>query len=85
MIKIEIEDTEIDERSGQNDKGPWTIRSQKAYAFLPGNKYPSETSITLERGQDAYAKGAYQLDPKSIVMGAYNSLQLRPKLVPLKG
>lgn len=84
MIKVEIESSEVDERSGSNEKGPWTIRTQKAYAHLPGNKYPSETSITLDRGADAYKPGNYQLSPESIILGSYNSLQLRPKLVPLK-
>lgn len=84
MIKIEIDSDQIDERRGTNEKGDWSIRSQKAYAHLPGNKYPSETSITLDRNQEAYSKGVYTLDPSSIILGNYNSLQLRPKLKPLK-
>jgi len=88
MIKIEIENSQVDERNGVKNGKPWTIREQAAYAHVlddsgkPG-KYPVRCKIGLEDKQAPYAAGLYTFGPQSIIVGDFDKLTLaRVKLVP---
>jgi len=88
MIRIEILNSTIDERSGSKNGKNWVIREQAAYAHLLDEhgkpvKYPVACSIPLEREGSAYQPGFYMLDPRSIYVGDYRRLELgRVKLLP---
>lgn len=88
MIKIEVESSTVDERSGVKNGKPWTIREQGAYAHIldefgkPG-KYPVRCRLGLEDKAPAYQPGMYTFDARAIIVGDFDRLGLgRVKLVP---
>ena len=86
MIKIEIDNTDVDIFSGNSkrDGKPFSIRKQRAWAHLSGDKYPSGIEIVLEEGQAPYQPGAYMLAPESVFVGRFGRLEIgRIKLNPL--
>jgi len=90
MIKIEVDSTTVDERSGVKNGKPWTIREQAAYAHVLGDdgkagKYPVRCRLSLEDKQAAYAPGMYTFDARAVIVGDFDRLGLgRVKLVPFK-
>lgn len=75
-MKIEVESGEVREVKGENAKGPWSIREQKAFADL-GKRYPAEIRLRLPRDQQPYAPGIYELDAeKSCFVDGYGNLKL---------
>lgn len=85
MIKIEIQSTDIDTRSGRSLRTgrDYTIRSQEAYLHT-GKAYPELIKINLDDKQAAYSPGLYTLSIESFYQGKFNSLAFKPVLVPLK-
>ena len=88
MIRIEVVNTTVDERSGNKNGKNWLIREQAAYAHLLDEfgkpmKYPVACSIPLEKEAQPYQPGFYTLDLRSIYVGDFRRLELgRVKLVP---
>lgn len=75
-MKIEIESSEVREARGENSRGPWVIREQRAFADM-GKRYPAEIRLRLPRDQQAYAPGAYELDVEgSCFVDGYGNLKL---------
>ncbi len=88
MIRIEVVNTTVDERSGNKNGKNWLIREQAGYAHLLDEfgkpmKYPVACSIPLEKDAAPYQAGFYTLDMRSIYVGDFRRLELgRVKLVP---
>jgi hypothetical protein len=88
-MKIEIESSEVREARGENSRGRWSIREQKAFADL-GKRYPAEIRLRLPKDQQAYAPGTYELDvEKSCFVDGYGNLKLgaialRPVVAPAR-
>lgn len=82
-MKIEIENTKIEERSGtSNNTGrAYTIREQQALMFKNGERFPDKIKLNLQAGQSAYQPGLYELDDKSFSVSRYGSIDIRPVLV----
>lgn len=91
MIKIEVDSTTFEERSGTTQKGkPYTIREQQAYAHVLEEtgkpaKYPVKMRVNLEDTQPPYQPGFYTLDPRCVMVGDFDRLTLgKIRLVPIK-
>ena len=84
MIKIEVQSTDIDSRSGTSARTgkPYTIRSQEMYLHT-GKAYPELVKINLGDDQQAYPKGVYTLSADSFFQGKFQSIGFRPVLIPL--
>ena len=82
-IKIEVTSSDIDVRSGRNERGDWTIREQHAYMHKGSDPYPDRIKITLDKDQQPYSPGMYELADNSFFVGKYNDLMCRPRLVPI--
>ena len=82
-IKIEVTSSDIDVRSGRNERGDWTIREQHAYMHKGSDPYPDRIKITLDKDQQPYSPGMYELADNSFFVGKYNDLMCRPRLVPM--
>ena len=84
MIKIEVQDTAIESRSGTSSRTnkPYTIRSQEMYLHT-GKTYPELVKINLGDDQQPYPKGVYTLSSDSFFQGKFQSIGFRPVLVPL--
>ena len=65
MLKVKVKIyNEVTERSGENDKGPWSIREQSAQ-IDGGTSMPSQPfSIRLDKNQVPYAAGDYNAELK---------------------
>ena len=90
MIKIEVKDREVTERKFTTKDGrPMHFREQTAWAFLVDeygkpHPYPSRINLSLGDDQQPYDLGAYTIDPGSLFVNRYSSLQLgRLNLRPL--
>ncbi len=83
-ILIEIENTQIVERSGVSErtKKPYTIREQQALMFREGERYPERIKISLDEGASPYKPGRYTLHPSSFSVSRFGAMQVRPLLVP---
>lgn len=82
-MKIEIANSQVITRNFTSKQGkPVTIYEQSAYIFLPNEKYPRPLKLTLDN-PSGYAPGMYQLDPSSFYTDKYDSLAVRPILVPV--
>ena len=87
MIRIEVVNTTVDERSGNKNGKNWLIREQAGYAHLLDDhskplKYPVACSIPLEKDAPPYQPGFYTLDLRSVYVGDFRRLELgRVKLV----
>ena len=88
MIRIEVVNTTVDERSGNKNGKNWVIREQAAYAHLLDDqgkptKYPVACTLPLEREAQPYQPGFYTLDARSIYVGDFRRLELgRVRLLP---
>lgn len=67
---IEVMSDKVDERSGRNERGFWSIRRQEVYVNT-GKQYPEAFEITLEDGQAPYKPGKYILGLGSFQRGKY--------------
>lgn len=84
-IVIEVVSTHVETRSGTSKQGrAYTINEQEAYLHN-GNAYPVKIKINLENGQPAYQPGNYNLHPSSFYADRYNSIAIRPLLIPRPG
>lgn len=84
-LKIEIESSAVEERSGTIKNGDrkgeaWRIRSQTGWLYN-GSKYPVEISIPLRDDQGAYGPGDYTIAPESFESGEFHRLQFARQLV----
>jgi hypothetical protein len=87
MLKIEVKDTEINDRSGNKNGRPWQIRTQMAYAHIKNRNgtdapFPEKIQINLDNGnanrapQPPYAVGVYYLADSSIYVGDFAALSI---------
>lgn len=88
-IKIVVESLNVNERNGNNERGPWSIREQEMWAHLVDREgkaqpHPSRITIKLDKDQPAYAVGEYTLAPQSFYSGKFASLMFVPRLLPIK-
>lgn len=89
MLKIQIETTVVDTKSGTSAKTgkPYSIREQEAWAFLHSrdgqpNKHPTKIKITLDDDQQPYPLGNYVLDLASLYPDRFGQLCIRTRLLP---
>ncbi len=75
MIRVLIEDEQINSRSGNKDGAVWTRREQSAY-IGNGHAHPARFVINLRDNEKPYPPGTYYLSPKSFVIGQYNDLNI---------
>lgn len=92
MLKIEIQNTQVRERSGTSPRTgkQYNIREQEGYAHLfdrtgRPNAYPVRIVLTLDADQPAYPVGDYQIGPESIHINRFDQLVISPKLHRLPG
>lgn len=91
-IRIQITSTALRDREvTQRATGRvFHFKEQTAWAYTHDaqgnpNPHPEKIVITLPRDRtDAYPEGDYTLHPASFYVGAYGSLGLSPRLVPVK-
>lgn len=91
MIKIEIESTQVNVKSGQSAKTGknYSIREQEAWAYLTDSdgktqKHPTAMKITLEDNQAPFSVGAYVLQSSSIYVADFGRLSIgRVRLAPI--
>lgn len=83
MLKVEIKSAEVSERSGISEKTgkPYTIREQTGYAFIEGEAYPVKIKLPLDRDQQPFGKGYYQLAGSCFYVSKYGRLELSKTLV----
>ena len=90
MIRIEVVNASVDERSGNKNGKNWVIREQAGYAHLLDDqgkpmKYPVACTLPLEKDAPPYQPGFYMLDARSIYVGDFRRLELgRVRLIPEK-
>lgn len=80
-LKIEIEYGDFQSRTIRAPKGDFTVREQKGWASLAGEKYPREVTLQLPDGQGAYAPGVYEIGDASIYVDRYGAIGLRKALI----
>lgn len=88
MLKIDIVDVSVNERSGTNERGAWHSREQTAWVHLfersgQPQPHPQRLVIRLDDGQPPYPVGKYELSPQSFYLGDFASLRVFPRLKPL--
>jgi hypothetical protein len=91
-IRIQITSEAVENRSvTQKATGrQFQFKEQTAWAFTcdqHGNPHPhpEKITVTLPRGQETpYPVGDYTLHPASFYVGNFGSLNLSPRLVPVK-
>ncbi len=83
-IVIEIVSTQINTRNGVSSKNgkPYSINEQVAFVHKVAGEYPDRIKINLENGQPPYAPGNYDLSPQSYFVDRFDSLAVRPILIP---
>ena len=81
-LYIEITQEPLIERSGNSNGRAYHIREQLAYLHKSGQPYPDKIRVQLERDQQPYAPGGYELDESSFYPDRYGKLAVRPKLKP---
>jgi len=83
MLKLEVKSQElklvqgVSKRSGKE----YSFHTQQAYAHVAGKSYPVECTLTIDKGESAYALGMYTLAPDSYYVDKYGNLGLSPKLL----
>lgn len=91
-IRIEISSTDLRDREvTQRSTGKvFRFKEQVAWAYTTNDKgeqhpHPEKITVSLPRGrEDAYPVGDYTLHPASFYVGNYGSLEMSPRLVPVK-
>lgn len=93
VIKVTVLSSSVDERGGsfKNDAGEnveYTTRKQKAKLETAGFAYPFD--VRLDKGQQPYAEGEYELDIAAMAqvnkgvlsLSKFTVLRLTPKAPP---
>lgn len=82
---IEIEKPEVAVKSGTSARTgkPYSIREQKGYVQIPGQKYPQPIRFALDDDAQPYQAGRYNIDPSSFYVGRFEDLNLRLRLCPV--
>lgn len=87
MLKIEVKNEEINERSGSKNGRDWKIRTQEAYMHIQNRNgsaapYPEKILLNLDNGspsrapQSPYPIGVYYLSDSSIYVGDFSAPRL---------
>ena len=76
MLKVEIRDANVNERTIQTQNGPMLIRSQTGRVQLPGESETRPVQVSLQQAEEGYSPGTYMLDPASFFVGQYDRLQV---------
>lgn len=91
MIKITVAQSTVRELSGTSAKTgkAYSMRFQTGYAHTvdkDGNTppYPEKFEISLDREQQPYAPGEYQLHPSAVYIDRDGRLACSPRLTPIK-
>ena len=74
-MKIEVKSSEVESRTQQGKKGPWTSRTQRAWLHN-GKAYPTEVQIRLDDDQAGFPPGEYALSDQCFWVGDYGRLQV---------
>lgn len=87
MLKIQIETTVVDTKSGTSAKTgkPYSIREQEAWMFGYGRDgkpqpHPQKIKLTLDDDQNPYEVGTYQIDPASLYVDRFGQVAIRVRL-----
>lgn len=87
MLKIQVETTIIDTKTGTSAKTgkPYCIREQEAWMFGFDREgkpqpHPQRIRLTLDDDQKPYEVGSYQLCPSSIYVDRFNQIAIRARL-----
>jgi len=90
MIKIEIQSTEVETKSGTSSKTgkPYSISEQDGWGYFHDQSgkvhpHPMKIRIMLEKDQAPYAPGLYTLAPESLYPDRFGQITIRPKLKAL--
>lgn len=79
---VEIVSDKVESRSGTNERGFWSIRSQDAFLHQ-GDPYPLPFKLQLPDGVSAYSPGRYVFGAGAFRLGRYGlELSRSPSLVP---
>jgi hypothetical protein len=74
-MKVIIENSTVNERSGNKNGRNWTMRTQEARLQSP--LLAGRIELTLRDGQQPYSPGEYDLDlEKSLEIGLYGTLMM---------
>lgn len=91
MIKITVAQSTVRELSGTSAKTgkPYALRFQTGYAHTvdkDGNTppYPEKFEISLDRDQQPYTPGEYQLHPSAVYIDRDGRLACSARLTPIK-
>jgi hypothetical protein len=85
-MKVIIENSTVNERSGNKNGRNWTMRTQDGRLQSP--YLAGRIELTLNDNQPAYQPGEYELDlEKSLEIGSFGSLRVGRQLhlTPVKG
>lgn len=77
-VYIEVLDTKVESRSGENARGSWSMHEQTAFLHT-GEQYPARITLTLrkDRAGTPWPEGKYEIDfAASLYVGQYGKLQL---------
>jgi len=85
MIRIEIESTKLNQRSGvsKETQKPYSMQEQMALMFRQGERYPEKIKLTLDKDSSAYPVGHYMLSDESFELSRFAGIQIRPRLIPM--
>ena len=79
-MRIIVDSTNVTEKKGTGEKGPWSFRNQLAYVDT-GKRYPAEIKIRLAGDEPAFPVGEYEVDlAASVYISKYGSLALSEEL-----
>jgi hypothetical protein len=79
-MKIEIGNTEVNERTVTSQKGDFTVREQEAFLHDPKVKYPTRFTVQLGKDTSAFQPGIYQLTESSFYVNRFGQLSLKREL-----
>lgn len=90
-IKVEVKSAEVFTKSGNAKASgkPYEIRTQEGYAFTVGRDgkprpYPEKVEVPLDKDQQPYKPGVYEISPSSFYVGDFFRLSCFLRLVPAK-
>lgn len=91
MIKVTVPALPIRNMKGigKTSQKPYDLNFQTVYFHTADQTgqplpFPEKSEIILETGAAAFSPGEYTLSPNSLYVGRNGSLEVAPKLVPLK-
>jgi len=85
VIKIEVVANVVHTRTvtpkAPSTKAPFQVREQDAYAYMVDRngqveRHPQKIRLDLDRDQPPYEPGFYTLNPQSIYVGKWGTLEL---------